>query len=204
MNITEEKKYLYEMMRSLMEERRTITDIYFSLKKRLEVLEEMETRGLDELSIKGYVDLYNETIKTESLTNVKRELNHISNKLSDTTPTPEANKSVIPAFAIAEQKYHDNKKSPRKSPTSKTEKKGRARSDKTTYIYNLVIEEMKNRKDQSFTAGEVYDLLLAYQQFRDYNINLNTFRSNIFYRIIVNKSKVIKKVGSGKYQYIDI
>lgn len=209
MNITEEKRYVYDMMRSIMEERRTLTDIYYSLKKRLDSLEEMEIKGLDELSLKGQIDLYNERQQELSLNNVKRELNHISHKIetqknSDEKDLPSPKNDSLHSFAIAERKFYDNQRKPKpvaQRKPRKSSEKGRNKSEKITYIHNLIMNEMKQRSDEAFTAKQMYEILLAYQQFRDYNVELNEFRSNIFYRIVKNNSDTIVKVDKGLFQY---
>ena len=96
MNIAQEKQYVYDMMREITIERRQLTDIYFQLKKRLEELDELEMRGLEELSIKGYIELQNEKDKELKTSNIQRELVYIEEKVKtedDDSPSiiPKAN-----------------------------------------------------------------------------------------------------------------
>lgn len=76
MNITEEKKFIYEMMSNITEERRSLTDQYFSLKERLDTLHKLEEKGLSELSTKGFIDLFNDRETQLTIQNMNREVEH--------------------------------------------------------------------------------------------------------------------------------
>lgn len=78
MNISEEKTHIYGLMKDITEERKRLTDMYYSLKERLDELNSLETRGLDELDVKGYVDLYNENQIVKKSENVRRELEQLT------------------------------------------------------------------------------------------------------------------------------
>lgn len=203
MNISEEKRFVYEMMRTVMDERRTLTDIYFSLKKKLDDLEEIEKRGLDSLSLKGYVDMHNEREHLTMLENTRRELAHITQKLENKKDEKEISQpSVIPSHVIAEQKFRDNNKIIKNKPAASERKSSRApkRPERTKRIQEMVIEEMKNNKDKPFNAGEMHELLLYRQEFRDFECELKEFRGNMFFRA-VNSDPDIIKAGTGKYKY---
>lgn len=76
MNIAEEKVFLYGMMKDITEERRRLTDQYFSLKERLDALIKLEEKGLGELSTKGFIDLFNDRETQLTITNLNREVEH--------------------------------------------------------------------------------------------------------------------------------
>ena len=209
MNIREEKKYIYDMMRTVVDERRTLTDIYFSLKERLNDLDELERKGLSDLSIKGYVDLQNERNQTLMLENTQRELAHLKQKLENeqAKPVEDAPPSPIPAFAIAEQKFRDNNKvvkntKKRNQDTKSAPKKKKRPKGSTTRVHQMIFNELKERKDSSFNASEMYDILLRDQFFRDLEFDMADFRSNMFFRVVTKNTDVIQRVGTGRYRYI--
>lgn len=148
MNISEEKKYIYDMMRTVVDERRTLTDIYFSLKERLNDLDELERKGLSDLSIKGYVDLQNERNQQLMLENTQRELAHLKQKLENEAAKPkeEAPASPIPAFAIAEQKFRDNNKIVKNTKKQKSDSKPKKRKrpkGSTARVHDMIFKELK-------------------------------------------------------------
>ena len=207
MTISEEKKYIYDMMRTVVDERRTLTDIYFSLKERLNDLDELERKGLSDLSIKGYVDLQNERNQTLMLENTQRELAHLKQKLENeqAKPKEEAPASPIPAFAIAEQKFRDNNKVVKNTKKQKTQTKPQKKKrpkGSTARVHEMIFKELKEQKDTAFNASDMYDILLREQFFRDLEFDMADFRSNMFYRVVTKNSDVIKKVGTGRYQYV--
>lgn len=92
MVIDEEKRYLYEQMTLVMQERRVLTDVYFELKKRMDELNRLESRGLDELSVKGYVDLHRENTVNRPVANVLREMKHTENKAKHVAEQPSSHR----------------------------------------------------------------------------------------------------------------
>ncbi len=76
MNIAEEKVFLYGMMKDITEERRKLTDQYFSLKERVDALIKLEEKGVGELSTKGFIDLFNDRDTQLTITNMNREVEH--------------------------------------------------------------------------------------------------------------------------------
>jgi len=64
------------MMKDITEERRKLSDQYFSLKERLDDLIKLEQRGIEQLSTKGFFDLFNDRETNIQITNVNREVNH--------------------------------------------------------------------------------------------------------------------------------
>ena len=104
MNIQDEKEYLYNMMKEITQERRKLTDIYFGLKERLDFLHIQEQKGLNELSLKGYADLHNQTQKEIAVTNIKRETEYLVGKIESSNIIEEKEKSIIPHKEIEEEK----------------------------------------------------------------------------------------------------
>lgn len=104
MNIREEKEYCYQMMREISQERRKLTEMYYGLKERLDNLDKLEQRGLDDLDIKGYVDLYNERNKDIIVSNVKRETDSIIQNLEKDIKKENASKAEKENDFIEEKK----------------------------------------------------------------------------------------------------
>ena len=73
MNVSEEKNYLYGMMKDITDERRRLSEMYMSLKTRLDQLNTLEEKGVTELSTKGFFDYFNNSDTTIQITNVQRE-----------------------------------------------------------------------------------------------------------------------------------
>jgi hypothetical protein len=107
MNIDEEKIYIYKMLRDITKERRQLVEMYFDLKKRLDFLNLMEERGVEELNITGYVNLYNQTQKEIAVTNIKRETEHIIEKIENNIEEIET--PIIPKEEIQRVIEHENK-----------------------------------------------------------------------------------------------
>jgi hypothetical protein len=76
LNIADEKVFLYGMMKDITEERRKLTDQYFSLKERVDALNKLEEKGIGELSTKGFIDLFNDTETQQKIANMHREVQH--------------------------------------------------------------------------------------------------------------------------------
>lgn len=76
MNVGEEKVFLYGMMKDITEERRRLTDMYFSLKERVDELHKLEEKGLSEISTKGFIDLFNDRETQIRIANVNREMQY--------------------------------------------------------------------------------------------------------------------------------
>ncbi|MFS0905825.1 hypothetical protein AB3N02_22640 [Priestia aryabhattai] len=77
MDIYREKEYLYSVIREMIEERRRITDTIYGFKERLDYILSLEQKGLTDLSLQGYVDLYNKTNRELSTANIERETKHM-------------------------------------------------------------------------------------------------------------------------------
>lgn len=79
MNINEEKSYCYQMMKDITEERRRLSEMYMSLKVRVDELNRLEEKGVAELSTKGFFDMFNDRETHIQITNVNREANAVIN-----------------------------------------------------------------------------------------------------------------------------
>jgi hypothetical protein len=83
--------------------------MYYGLKKQLDYLNDMERRGLEDLSITGYVDLYNQTMREVAVTNLKRETEHQIEKIEKSHIIEEKEESVIPKEIVQESVAKENK-----------------------------------------------------------------------------------------------
>lgn len=193
MNIDEEKTYIYSMMREITEERRRLTDIYYSLKNRLDSLHQLEQMGLEKLSIKGYIDLYNQYSKNQNqiaIANIERETKHVINELSkNNLNNPEQEKEeqdlvkevIIPKSEIEIEKD----KEPRK--------RSHLNLDKVTDVIISVLKE----------AGVPMPMQALYEKVCEKlnrDINPHNFRANIMPRAMQKNNK-IQRVMRGYYQY---
>lgn len=73
MNIAEEKNYCYSMMKDITDERRRLSEMYMSLKTRVDELNRLEEKGVEELSTKGFFDMFNDRETHIQITNINRE-----------------------------------------------------------------------------------------------------------------------------------
>lgn len=117
MNITEEKAFIYEMMKDITKERRLLFDAYFDLKKRIDFLNSLEEKGIEELSIEGYLDLHRKSQKETIINNIKRETDHQIQKIEKEYIIEESRKneenqekSIIPTPIISEAVHQERKK----------------------------------------------------------------------------------------------
>lgn len=226
MNINKEKMYIYEMMQNVILERRIIaeerlrlSELYFSLKERLEKLEDLELKGLDNLSLKGYVDLKNEFDETSSLQNLKREMENLKNQIEEVrskriededNPKLELNPNIS-EFEISEQRFRDNiqnnivikKNKKEEDVTEKKAKRNRRDREHTRKIYSILLEELKNRAGEVVGATDMYEVMNGHQIFRDAGMPLKEFRSNVFYRVAKLHEDKIIKVDTGRYKYLE-
>lgn len=178
MNIGEEKRYIYEQMSDITQERRKLTDIYYELKKRLDGLNQLEERGFGELSTKGYVDLHNEKSKTVPINNMFREMNHIAKKIEK---DHDKRDESVPEEDIIKEKHKEPKK------------RGSLDLDK---VSALIAETLK----ESGRPMTIPDIHKKVSEKTDYNISLSNFRTNILRRAL-DKNKKITKAMRGHYQY---
>lgn len=192
MNIDEEKTYIYTMMKEITEERRRLTDIYYSLKKRLETLYDLEQRGLDNLSIKGLVDLSNEYNKRQNeiaIYNIERETKHIINEIKNANlNNPEEVKEDQNAIKEAIPK-HEIEKEKDKEP----KRKGYLNVDK---VIDCIVSVLKE-------AGTPMAIKALHQKVCEQlgrDIKSHNFRANLLPKAMQRNNK-IQRVTRGYYQY---
>jgi len=179
MNISEEKEHLYSMMREITEERRRLTEIYFSLKQRLDSLNTLEVRGLEDLSIKGYVDLFNNRDRKQVTTNLEREMN-----------------------AVKEKAEKEEEKIDYKIPKKEIEIERDKRPKRSAYLnLDKVMGTISYVLKNSDVPMSLKDLHSNVQKESDMEIKINNFRNNILPRAI-QKNKNIQRATRGYYQYV--
>lgn len=209
-NIMEERRVLSEQAREIAEDRKKLTELYFMLKDRLERLEELELKGLDNLSIKGYVEMKADYDNDTSLKNIQREIDTLTDKIEklkkaesetkDRKDSPEQpEEKVIPKLEISEAKWRERVN--KTLPTNHKKKRRKNRRD-NSFIYKTIYKEFKERPNKNIDASTMYEILLGYQEFRDMDIPLKEFRSNMFYRTVMANKDTIRKVEKGLYRYI--
>jgi hypothetical protein len=94
MNINEEKMYCYQMMKDITDERRRLSEMYMSLKNRVDELTRMEEKGVNELATKGFFEFFNDRETTIHITNVNRETQATVKKFEEKEiPTPRYDKA---------------------------------------------------------------------------------------------------------------
>lgn len=180
MNIGEEKAHIYHLMSEITSERRKLTEMYYDLKARLDELNKLEIRGLDDLSLKGYVDLYNNREKELKVANIKREMGSILKKVEE--------KPVIKEDIIIPKKEIEKEKDKLKKRSSQIN------LDKVIGLITTVLKE----------TGTPMNVKAIYKQVinkSDMDIKLPNFRNNILPRAC-QRNKKIQKAMRGYYQYI--
>lgn len=206
--ISEEKKYLYKMMRDIVAERRKLTDTYYDLKKRLDVLTEMEEKGLESLSVQGYADSHNIEKENERIRkNVERESlkiveslyrNHLSKIQSDSNDTAKQEQRDFVSDELKKQpEKADNtkfKKEIEKEKATKPFKKTRYSLEK---MESLLVDILKSA-DSPMKTSELYDAM--YDRLNGRFYTKSAFQKNILYRIKKNNDKIVNPT-FGYYEY---
>lgn len=185
MNVTEEKEHIYSLMRDMTEERRKLTDMYYSLKTRLDDLNKFEQKGLEDLDLKGYVDLHNNNNRDTIVRNVERESKNVINKVnkeSEELKEKEEHEKE-PKF----KKEIDNQKDSIKTPKKR----------KSIEYYISVVSEVLKEHGAPMSLS---DLHKEVNRKTEADVSPKNFSTNIMYRIN-KKSTKIERVAMGYYQY---
>lgn len=96
MNISDEKKYLYDMIADLIADRRRTIDLIYDFKSRLNEIIRLESLGLNEIPIQSIVDLHNVRDIQRMTTNFERETNHIIRKTEEEVEVNPVEREAIP------------------------------------------------------------------------------------------------------------
>jgi hypothetical protein len=182
MNIDEEKEYIYSLMREITSERRKLTDIYYDLKKRLDELNSLEVRGLNELSVSGYIDLINKRDNNVVANNLRRELESVTKE-----PAPAKEESIIPKNKIDDLKEADRRKSRRNF-------KKKLNTDKVYSEMCIVLKE----------AGiplKVDEIRIRLEKRLEQELSPTNFRNNLLQRILKKTDTRVERASFGYYQY---
>lgn len=182
MNTSEEKKFIYTMMQTITEERRELTKIYYELKSRLDKIDALERRGLEDLSIKGYVDLHNSNNVKAISDNLNREVNHIVKKLEQ---------SPKPKEKISQKIIHEAKDAETSSRTQRGLPLERAAG---------IIAEVLREHGIPMSVKDLYDEVSKRIEQDGGYVKRANFRNNILPRAR-NLNKNIENVSRGFYQY---
>lgn len=185
MNIQEEKKFIYEMMKDITNERRKLTDIYYGLKERLDFLHIQEQKGLEDLSLSGYTNLFNETQKQIAVTNIKREADFLVEKISNNN-IEESGKIEETQSIIREKEIIKDNETKKKSRYLNTDK----------VISNIVM--VLKDAGQPLKIKELYNRLVIVMP--DEKIDYKNFQNNIIKRAKERNNKIEMPM-RGFYQY---
>lgn len=181
MNISEEKTYLYSMMQEITQERRKLTDIYFSLKERVDELNSIESKGLSELNIEGYVDAFNKNNLQVVKNNLRRETERIIEDMEQ-RPQP-AQESLAPKEDIAIAKDREPQAKVKEIPLEK--------------VSGIIAHALKERG----TPMSIADLYECVSEQTGGLVKKSNFRNNILPRTL-KTNKNINRATRGYYQYI--
>ncbi len=198
MNISEEKKYVYQMMREITEERRRLTEMYFTLKERLESLDKLEQRGLEDLSIQGYLDYLKMKDQELSTQNIAREASNIANTITNSTDRI----NVIEERMKEQNEEKKEEVKLKEEPKFKKEiqeESNRRRRAKYANVDKVMDEIVRILKE----AGKPMSLDEMYKELIDsseHYVTKNNFRNNIIRRLM-QKHKKVERVTKGYYQY---
>lgn len=183
MNIGEEKKYVYSMMSSVTEERRRLTDIYYGLKDRLDELNKLESRGLDSLDVKGYVDLHNENNKAIMVENIKRETKKVIDEISS---EKKEEKEETLKDKVKKEVVMDSLRRPRENQIS---------IERVISVITTILREY----GLPMSTSNLYERV---NEKFDGAIKEKNFRNNMLYRI-GKMDNNIERVGRGFYQFVN-
>lgn len=201
MDLREEKRFVYSMMESITQERRALADAYFDLKKRLDKLDELETRGLDEISVKGYFDMYNERNKTLESTNIKREIEHSNDPVDIAARNRENLQKAMESRVrqIQEPEKPEQKFSNTEIDDTKQRDKNRLPKKSSQLDVKKIVSAIKMVLRESGAGMSITDIHKGVERHLDMDIPLKNFRTNHISRAI--DEPTIVRVGRGFYKY---
>lgn len=104
MNIQEEKRYIYEMMREITTERRVLSEMYMELKSRLSELDKLQERGFEELDVEGLLELSKNKSSDMMIDNLKREMSRIEEVKGRPVTIPKEQPKQVEVTDIQESK----------------------------------------------------------------------------------------------------
>lgn len=185
MNLQDEKSYLYEMMRDITKERRKLVEMYYGLKERLDFINSMEQKGIEELSLDGYIDLFNKTQKETVINNIKRESEHIIDKIEKDNNIEESRISV------------NIKEEIKKEDAQKRKGRGKGIGVNKEKVYSAISEILK----ECGTPIALPKLHDSVNKKLDSNIKYD-YLQNTLLRDAMAKNKKIQRASRGYYQYI--
>lgn len=183
MNISEEKAYLYSMMRDITAERRELTKIYWELKSRLDDLIKLDIRGLEDTPIAGIVDMHNAKNMKLVTDNIKREAERTIAKVEQEMKPEE--KTIIPKAEIEKEKEKVSRQVNNKPETSLERDTG------------LIVQALKEG-GRPMSVKEIYDVV---SEKAERHIKERNFRNNILPRARKRNERIVS-VGKGIYQYL--
>jgi hypothetical protein len=188
LDISEEKKYIYEMMSDSIAEKRQLTNIILGFKSRLDELNSLELRGLESMSVKGYVDLHNARDAKRMITNIEREAQHTIKEIEKEAEL-KANpieKEIIPKVEIEIEKEKEAKQ---------TKRHGTMSLDN----YAGIIAHILKEKGIPMKSKDLYELVNAQL---DSPITRNNFSNNVLPRSAKVNGR-INNVSHGYWQYLN-
>lgn len=191
MNIKQEKENIFSIIQNLTSERRKLTEERMELtreisdwKNRLNQLINLEERGLDNLKIDGYIELYNRRNNETEILNKKRELQEELNKLQDNII--EEKKDIIEEIIPTKEKEEFKDKIKFKS-------SGKLDLDK---VGPLIINILKEN-GIPLKSKRLHSLL---EEKLGTSVKYKNFSNNIMPRVIIKFPKV-ERITRGTYQY---
>lgn len=190
LNISDEKKYLYELMKEITTERRKLTDMYSGLKERLDEISKLEKLGLDEIPIQTIIDFNNSKNAKRRIANIERHTGHTIKKIENEAELKAnpAEREIIPKVEIEIEKEKVSKQSP-------TRKSKGMPLDKAAGVIAHILKE----KGIPLKAKDLHALV---NEQVDAPIELGNFTKNTLPR----SSKLnprINNVSRGYWQYLN-
>jgi hypothetical protein len=214
LDIREEKQYIYRMMEDITAERRNLSEVYFDLKKRLDKLDELELRGLDQIGVEGYLDLYKRRDRQLSASNIRRELELLDKRKdreeSPTPPLAPAATTTAPVNELvsnmkkAVEKIEESEKPEEKIPKKIIEEAKRKEQDKAggnkQVDFQQATSAIRTVLKETGRPIAIPDLHKKVEEVMDRKLDLKNFRTNILFRAVKNDDKIVR-AGRGFYQY---
>lgn len=222
MNIREEKRYIYAMMESVTAERRKLGDEYHELRKRLDKLDELEMKGLGDLSVEGYLDLFKKREMQLAASNIKRELEFLqkTREREENPPRPLAEQQErssterresdsILAKQMAEsldkieqpESVEEPERIPKKLIDEEREKdKKKVVSSSKQVDQTRAMNAIRNVLKESGIPMNIVDIHKGVEEVLGRTLELKNFRTNIMFRANKLDDK-IERAGRGFYQY---
>lgn len=194
LNIREEKRFLYESMRSLIEERRELTSEIHTIRKRIDELSKLEETVLKDIDLQTYIQMHQEHEEAKKKALLEKVLpspkNHSMAEAREMTPLAIKEEAAI----IVSQAPRTPEKEYKKEINNIEEKNNKQRSRKDrTPVYNYIKSEL-SKSVKPVSRRELKKMIE-----RDLNIELKEHHMSDIIKHLMKIDENFKRAATNGY-----